>query len=198
MLEDEDGNIHMRNLSMHRAQTEEDALNLLFLGDTNRTISETPMNMASSRSHCIFTLNIEAREGGKDIVKRSKLNLVDLAGSERVSKTNVDGTTLAEAKYINLSLHYLEQVAVCLSHVARSFTRVEYSYSVIKIILSVFCVLCYVHYFPTFQFNTLIGRSLCFTSESSGHLYYWPGQSPRQIVFRHYMLLKAKNVKSFD
>lgn len=116
MLEDEDGNIHMRNLSMHRAQTEEDALNLLFLGDTNRTISETPMNMASSRSHCIFTVNIEARESGKDIVRRSKLNLVDLAGSERVSKTGVDGTTLSEAKFINLSLHYLEQVR----HPARS------------------------------------------------------------------------------
>jgi len=114
MLEDEDGNVHMRNLSMHRAANEEDALNLLFLGDTNRTISETPMNMASSRSHCIFSVYIEAREGGKDIVKRSKLNLVDLAGSERVSKTNVDGTTLREAKYINLSLHYLEQVIIAL------------------------------------------------------------------------------------
>ena len=66
--------------------------------------------MASSRSHCVFTVYIESRETGKDVVKRSKLNLVDLAGSERVSKTNVDGTTLREAKYINLSLHYLEQV----------------------------------------------------------------------------------------
>jgi hypothetical protein len=43
-------------------------------------------------------------------VRRSKLNLVDLAGSERASKTGIDGTTLREAKYINLSLHYLEQV----------------------------------------------------------------------------------------
>ena len=33
MLEDEDGNFHLRNLSMHRAESEEDALNLLFLGD---------------------------------------------------------------------------------------------------------------------------------------------------------------------
>ena len=30
--------------------------------------------------------------------------------SERVSKTGVGGTLLKEAKYINLSLHYLEQV----------------------------------------------------------------------------------------
>lgn len=34
----------------------------LFLGDTNRTISETPMNQASSRSHCIFTIYVEARK----------------------------------------------------------------------------------------------------------------------------------------
>ena len=30
--------------------------------------------------------------------------------SERVSKTGVNGVLLTEAKFINLSLHYLEQV----------------------------------------------------------------------------------------
>lgn len=45
------------------------------------------MNQASSRSHCIFTLSIEARRPGSDVVRRSKLHLVDLAGSERVAKT---------------------------------------------------------------------------------------------------------------
>lgn len=45
MLEDENGNFHLKNLSMHVADTEEDALNLLFMGDTNRAIAETPMNM---------------------------------------------------------------------------------------------------------------------------------------------------------
>jgi hypothetical protein len=59
----------------------------LFLGDTNRTISETPMNQASSRSHCIFSIMLEARQAGSDIVRRSKLHLVDLAGSERVAKS---------------------------------------------------------------------------------------------------------------
>ena len=44
-------------------------------------------------------------------VRRSKLHLVDLAGSERVGKTGVEGQLLSEAKYINLSLHYLEQVS---------------------------------------------------------------------------------------
>lgn len=47
-------------------------------------------------------------------MRRSKLNLVDLAGSERVSRTGIDGSILKEARYINLSLHYLEQVIIAL------------------------------------------------------------------------------------
>lgn len=56
LMEDEGGNIHLRNLSLYLAANEEEALNYLFLGDTNRAISETAMNKASSRSHCIFTV----------------------------------------------------------------------------------------------------------------------------------------------
>ena len=115
MMEDDDGNVHMRNLSATMANSEEEALNLLFIGDTNRMIAETPMNLASSRSHCIFTVTIESRGGGSDVIRRSKFNLVDLAGSERVHKTQAAGNLLQEAKYINLSLHYLEQVIVSLS-----------------------------------------------------------------------------------
>lgn len=62
-------------------------------------------------------------QAGEDVVRRSKLNLVDLAGSERVSKTGVDGTTLREAKYINLSLHYLEQVIIALQEKAMGMNR---------------------------------------------------------------------------
>ena len=59
-FEDDEGNVHLPGLSMHVATTEEEALNLLFLGDTNRAIAETPMNLASSRSHCIFTVSLES------------------------------------------------------------------------------------------------------------------------------------------
>lgn len=114
LREDADGNIHLRNLSVNVAGTEEDALNLLFLGDTNRMVAETPMNDASTRSHCLFIIWIDSTKPGSDVVRRSKLHLVDLAGSERVSRTGVEGNLLKEAKYINLSLHYLEQVIVAL------------------------------------------------------------------------------------
>eukprot|EP00111_Clytia_hemisphaerica_P022991 TCONS_00067660-protein len=119
-LEDNDGNIHLKNLSMQQALNEEEALNLLFLGDTNRMIAETPMNQASTRSHCIFTIHISARENDSATIRRAKLHLVDLAGSERVGKTGVAGTLLKEAKYINLSLHFLEQVIIALSEKTRS------------------------------------------------------------------------------
>lgn len=56
------------------------------------------MNQASSRSHCVFTIEIEARRPGEATLRRSKLHLVDLAGSERVGKTGSEGTTLKEAK----------------------------------------------------------------------------------------------------
>uniref|UniRef100_A0A674ISK9 Kinesin-like protein n=1 Tax=Terrapene triunguis TaxID=2587831 RepID=A0A674ISK9_9SAUR len=120
IMEDPDQNIHLKNLSLQQATNEEEALNLLFLGDTNRMIAETPMNQASTRSHCIFTIHISSKEPGSATIRHSKLHLVDLAGSERVAKTGVGGQLLTEAKYINLSLHYLEQVIIALAEKHRS------------------------------------------------------------------------------
>lgn len=127
LMEDEEGSVHLKNLSMHPASNEEEALNLLFLGDTNRAIAETPMNMASSRSHCIFTVSIEARQEGSSTVRRSKLHLVDLAGSERVHKTNATGQLFREASHINKSLHFLEMAIVAL-HEARKGKRTHIPY----------------------------------------------------------------------
>jgi kinesin family protein 6/9 len=70
----------LRNLSAHQVATEEDAFNLLFIGDTNKMIAETPSNPASSRSHCIFIVTLTSRRHGEDVIRRSKLHLVDLAG----------------------------------------------------------------------------------------------------------------------
>ena len=58
--ENEQEQFILKNLSVHRAENEEDALNLLFIGDTNRVVSETPKNDASTRSHCIFIIQIES------------------------------------------------------------------------------------------------------------------------------------------
>ncbi|PIK35188.1 putative kinesin-like protein KIF6 [Apostichopus japonicus] len=125
LMEDNDGNMHLKNLSLHPASSEEEALNLLFLGDTNRMIAETPMNQASTRSHCIFTIHVSRREAGSATMKRAKLHLVDLAGSERIGKTGVGGNLLTEAKYINLSLHYLEQESISTCRFAQRVARIK-------------------------------------------------------------------------
>jgi len=67
MYEDKSGQFLLQNLSVHRAENEEDALNLLFIGDTNRVVSETPKNDASTRSHCIFVIQIESQKLGTDV-----------------------------------------------------------------------------------------------------------------------------------
>lgn len=133
LMEDTDQNIHLKNLSIHPGNTEEEALNLLFLGDTNRMIAETPMNQASTRSHCIFTIHLSSIESGSATIRKSKLHLVDLAGSERVSKTGVNGVLLTEAKYINLSLHFLEQVIIGLAEKNRQ--HIPYRNSIMTSVL---------------------------------------------------------------
>lgn len=109
-----DGEVFLKNCAERTVSSEKDALGLLFWGNNNRIVCETACNLESSRSHCILTVNIEAREPGAEAVRRSKLHLVDLAGSESVKKTNAQGLLLREACNINLSLHYLEQVIVAL------------------------------------------------------------------------------------
>ena len=77
------------------------------------------MNNASSRSHCVFTIQIEKRDLKTNSIRSSKIHLVDLAGSERTHKTDPDSQIKNEAKYINRSLSYLEQVIVALGEQAK-------------------------------------------------------------------------------
>ena len=115
--EDAKGNVTVKGLSKHTVTNEEEAFNLLFEGESNRTISEHQLNKESTRSHCLFTIHLEmkSRIESTEKVMVSKLNFVDLAGSERVKKTGSTGITLKEATYINKSLTFLEQVVVALT-----------------------------------------------------------------------------------
>jgi len=116
VVENQDG-VFVKGLSCHLAQTEEEALNLLFEGETNRAIAAHSLNTQSSRSHCIFTVYLETRSRVQSNARYtvSKLNFVDLAGSERLGKTKSEGKTQTEAMYINKSLSFLEQVIVALA-----------------------------------------------------------------------------------
>eukprot|EP01050_Picozoa_sp_SAG11_P023588 SAG11_NODE_4780_length_1768_cov_1.588376_1_plen_447_part_10 len=116
IVEDRNG-IAVKGLTHLIATSEQEALNFLFEGETNRQIAAHQLNRNSTRSHCVFTVHIESRsrvESSEKVI-RGKLNLVDLAGSERVKKTGSEGTILKEALYINKSLTFLEQVVVALA-----------------------------------------------------------------------------------
>lgn len=93
---------------------EEEMLELLALGESNRTVASTKMNTASSRSHQLFMVEI-MQKLPNDSEKKGTLNLVDLAGSEKINQTGVTGNKLEEAKKINLSLSALGNVIKALT-----------------------------------------------------------------------------------
>merc|ERR1719419_1461197 len=99
----------VQNLSEHRIQNAKEFVKLCIQANENRSKSETNLNASSSRSHmiCQVQLKISKRDGTQTV---SKLNIVDLAGSEKISKTQVKGSALNEAKSINASLTTLRCV----------------------------------------------------------------------------------------
>ena len=135
--EDSKGNVVVKGLSKHIVANEEEAFNLLFEGESNRTVSEHQLNKASTRSHCIFTISIEMKSKveSSEKVLTSKLNFVDLAGSERVKETGSSGLALKEAAYINKSLTFLEQVVVALTDKTKRKEYVPYRQSKLTHIL---------------------------------------------------------------
>jgi kinesin family protein C1 len=59
-------------------------------GLSHRKVRKTAMNEASSRSHLVFSIIIDAYNLSTKVQTVGKLSFVDLAGSERSSKTGVD------------------------------------------------------------------------------------------------------------
>ena len=81
-------------LSFLQVHNVHDLERVMELGSKNRSVGATLMNVDSSRSHSIFSIDIEMLEGvagGEDRLRVGRLNLVDLAGSERQSKTGSTG-----------------------------------------------------------------------------------------------------------
>lgn len=108
-----DVGVYVKDLSAFVVNNADDMDRIMTLGNKNRSVGATNMNMHSSRSHAIFTVTVECSEKGADgeqHVRVGKLHLVDLAGSERQAKTGATGQRLKEATKINLSLSTLGNV----------------------------------------------------------------------------------------
>ncbi|CAD8152236.1 unnamed protein product [Paramecium octaurelia] len=112
--------VYVENLTEIAVTSFNDVLLLMQRGLANRHVSATQMNLESSRSHSIFTLQLEQRTKGM-YTRKSKMNFVDLAGSERQKLTAATGDRLKEATNINKSLTVLGLVINSLAENAKKF-----------------------------------------------------------------------------
>ncbi|ALC41557.1 sub [Drosophila busckii] len=100
------GKAFIKGLTSVFVKRSEEAFKLLRLGQQRLTYASTAVNANSSRSHCIFTLDVLKyyRSGN---TTQCSYKFCDLAGSERVDKTGTKGFRLKEAQSINTSLMVL-------------------------------------------------------------------------------------------
>ncbi|KAI9586295.1 kinesin-like protein Klp68D [Glossina fuscipes] len=107
--------VYVPNLHAITCKSVDDMMNVMRMGNKNRTIGFTNMNEHSSRSHAIFMIKIEMCDIATNTIKVGKLNLIDLAGSERQTKTGASAERLKEASKINLALSSLGNVISALA-----------------------------------------------------------------------------------
>ena len=124
----------VENLFLYECATAQEAITLYNQGIKNKIISSHKMNHASSRSHCIFSIQVEqlSEEGQKEAerlgmavqpIASSKMFLVDLAGSEKISLIgDLDKNTQRETIQINKSLMVLRK---CIAALANDQTTVS-------------------------------------------------------------------------
>lgn len=97
--------------------TKEHIFEILERGSAKRQTAATQLNACSSRSHTIFSITVNIREGsmqGEELLKVGKLNLVDLAGSENIGRSGAQDIRAREAGSINQALLTLGRVITAL------------------------------------------------------------------------------------
>ncbi|KAL4141540.1 hypothetical protein QTP88_004165 [Uroleucon formosanum] len=121
--------LHITPLKAIVCQNSQMVIDLMKLGEKNRSIGETDMNERSSRSHTIFRVILESRNVDDDCdgaYQQSVINLVDLAGSERSSQTQSSMERFKEGCKINSSLTTLSLVIQQLSECPDSSQHVNF------------------------------------------------------------------------
>ncbi|XRA95978.1 kinesin-like protein [Pycnococcus provasolii] len=110
---------YLEGLSARAVASADEALSLLDVGLSVRTVASTNMNRQSSRAHTVFQLTLAVREESSKKARRATLSLVDLAGSERAARTGAMGDRLREGSHINRSLGALGKCINALVAAAR-------------------------------------------------------------------------------
>ena len=98
LKEHPDRGVYVSGLSMHKVHNRQELKKVMAMGSKNRSMGATLMNVDSSRSHCIFTIDIEmfsVDEDGDRLKDATKINL-SLSALGNVISALVDG----KAKHI--------------------------------------------------------------------------------------------------
>lgn len=98
------GNAYVAGLTSVLVTSSDEALMLLQMGVTARQSGSTSINPQSSRSHCIFLVDVIRQDQTEGTVTSTSYKFCDLAGSERLKKSKAKGARCQEAKNINKSL----------------------------------------------------------------------------------------------
>ncbi|KAL3819778.1 hypothetical protein ACJIZ3_005683 [Penstemon smallii] len=127
-----DDSLVLPDATLREVKSTIDVINLMKLGEVNRAVGSTAINIRSSRSHSVLTVHVQGEDVTGGNILRSCLHLVDLAGSERVDKSEVSGDGLKEAQYINKSLSCLGDVITSL---AQKNSHIPYRNSKLTLLL---------------------------------------------------------------
>ncbi|ORZ09229.1 hypothetical protein BCR42DRAFT_122502 [Absidia repens] len=127
--EDSSGAICWSGIREEVVTNPEQLLCLLEKGSVARTTAATDMNISSSRSHAIFSIQLRqtiSNDQGQTKTTTSKFHFVDLAGSERLKRTNAVGSRAKEGISINSGLLALGNVISALGDESRRVSHIPY------------------------------------------------------------------------
>ncbi|XP_067632532.1 kinesin-like protein subito [Eurosta solidaginis] len=98
-----DGKVFIQGVTPVYVKSSAETLKLLHWGLQHVSYASTSINENSSRSHCIFFIDV-IKYYSSGVAVDTSYKFCDLAGSERLTKTRNVGSRLTEAKGINTSL----------------------------------------------------------------------------------------------
>lgn len=138
IMNDGDGTI-VKGLTEKLVKTPDDVLSLIRKAVQYRRIGETKLNKQSSRSHCIFSVNVYCTKNdaisGNLVDYHGKLNMVDLAGSECAKAADLGSRSHPsssererERKNINKSLLTLGRVITAVRNASQGNKSIRIPY----------------------------------------------------------------------
>ncbi|KAF5179245.1 Kinesin-like protein kin-10b [Thalictrum thalictroides] len=133
VLDDKDGQVHLKGLSQVPVSSMPEFQQVLSSGIQRRKVAHTGLNDVSSRSHGVLVIVVSTpSSNGSGNFITGKLNLIDLAGNEDNRRTGNEGIRLQESAKINQSLFALSNVICALNN---NKSRVPYRESKLTRIL---------------------------------------------------------------